>query len=58
MTQEEAIARLNAIDWGPDGKPDAMVCHEEADDILLQMVPKPVAEAFERCRERVQFWYA
>jgi hypothetical protein len=54
MSEEEAVRELDAMDDGYDQE----IAHGDADEILLKFVPKSVADAFERCRERVGFWYA
>lgn len=53
MTTEEIVAALDALD-GLDEERD----HGAADSLLLQAVPAEVAEAWERARERIGFWYA
>ena len=56
MTHEEiaeAIEELDALDG------DQESAHGKADDILLNLVPSEVAEAWCRARDRVGgFWYA
>jgi hypothetical protein len=53
VTVEQAVARLDDLTPG-----DQEIAHQVADDILTEMVPKSVADAYERCRERVGFWYS
>jgi hypothetical protein len=54
MTVDEAVATLDALERGDDRE----AAHDEADTILMGMVPEAVAAAYGRARERVGFWYA
>lgn len=53
MTTAEIVAALDALDGH-----DEEAAHGMADHLLLQAVPPEVAEAWERARERIGFWYA
>ena len=50
---QAAVAALDAL-----GNGDPEVAHGDADAILLSVVPTTVADAFERARARVGFWYS
>ncbi len=51
ITPEEAVARLDAIGNGdPEG------AHSEAEDVLLELAPREVQEAFIRVMERQPWW--
>lgn len=51
LTVEEAIEQLNSIDvFDPEG------AHVEADDILFQLAPLEVQQAYDRVTERASWW--
>jgi hypothetical protein len=50
MTPEEAVEKLKWIAQGHDAESD----HYDADMVLLELVPKEVAEAW----EKVHKWYS
>lgn len=51
MDASEAVARLDAI---VPGDPES--AHDEADDVLLALVPPEVAEAYRRLVGRSPWW--
>lgn len=53
MNTAEGVARLNALQPG-----DNEGAHDEADAILLEFVPKRVADAWRAADERIGWWYA
>ena len=58
MTPEEALKRLNELAEETNPSEDIFVDledpHGEADDILCQLVPKEIAEAY----NRIGKWYS
>lgn len=60
MTKDQAVSTLNAI--GFPASSDEEADHQNADDILVKFLRanghKDVADAWERARDRVGFWYA
>lgn len=54
MTPQEAVERLKLL--ALSGDPE--IAHGDADDILLEVVPKEVKETYEYLRKHVGFWYA
>lgn len=55
MTVEQAVALLDSVDEDrADSDPEQW--HEEADRVLLAMVPEPVAAAYRRLVERSPWW--
>ena len=54
MTEDEAIAELD--DMTNDGFEEE--AHIRADEILRQMAPPAVGDAWERAKARVGFWYS
>jgi hypothetical protein len=57
MTPDEAIKKLDALD-----AEDQESAHVEAEEIVLRLLRHhgfaDVADAFERAKDRVRFWYA
>jgi hypothetical protein len=51
MNNTEAIEKLAAIDVS-----DYEAAHNEADEVLLELVPKSVSEAYRRLQERAKNW--
>jgi hypothetical protein len=46
-----AVASLDAIGGG-----DPETAHAEADEILLDVAPPDVADAYQRLRDRAEWW--
>ncbi len=51
MTKKEAVTKLDLMNGD---RPE--VDHEEADEILLEMVPKSVKKAYLRLTDRARYW--
>lgn len=60
MTQDEAIETLQGIQKDLAQDPEA--AHGRADDVLLDFLRAnghaAVADAWQECHDKVQFWYA
>jgi hypothetical protein len=54
VTIDEAVEKLDSLSKHGDTESD----HGFADDILLKFVPQEIADAYNRARDRVGFWYA
>ena len=52
LTAAKAVAELDAI----DGPADPERAHDQADEVLLRVVPPEVAEAYRRLVDRSPWW--